>query len=77
MMFKRIRTDLDWETGGNQISWEHTSLIGDIQLNPKTIEDGAIYSIDALTSSKYFFDIRSPLIDIVDLLESGNKEKIN
>ena len=71
-VFKRVRTALANETNGAQISWEHTSLIGDFYLNPNTIYDGTIYSYEALADCEYVFDHKSILYKIVNDLKSHN-----
>lgn len=52
-VFKKVRESLCVITNGEQIPWEHTSLIGDFYLNPNTIYDGFQYSIDALADKDY------------------------
>lgn len=69
-IFKRVRTLLAQETKGKQISWEHTSLIGEFYLNPNTIFDGTNYSSDALEDSQYVFDRESKIGIIVNGLKS-------
>lgn len=69
-MFKRVRTDLATETNGAQIPWEHTSLIGDFQLNPNTIYGGVNYSSDALADREYVFDRDSKAAPIVSGLKT-------
>ena len=69
-MFKRIRTDLAQETHGAQTPWEHTSLIGEFQLNPNTIYDGVNYSSDAIADSEYVFERASRVRTIVEGLKS-------
>lgn len=63
-------TLLAQETKGKQISWEHTSLIGEFYLNPNTIFDGTNYSSDALEDSQYVFDRGSKIGIIVEGLKS-------
>lgn len=61
-VFKRIRTDLVNETGGNQTPWEHTSLIGDFYLNPgKT----GYYTDTALADFHFSFSEGSMIAPIV------------
>ena len=69
-MFKRVRTDLAEETHGAQIAWEHTSLIGEFQLNPNTIYDGTNYSSDAVEDSQYVFERDSKAKIIVEGMKS-------
>lgn len=68
-MFKRVREELAARTYGQQISWEHTSLIGDFQLNPNTIYDGFNYSEEAIADVNYIFDRYSPVKTIVEDLK--------
>lgn len=76
-MFKRIRTDLFKETNGKQISWEHTSLIGNFQLNPICINDFGIYTMDAMAINKYTFDSGSPIVSIVNKIETGSPDSVD
>lgn len=71
-MFKRVRTDLVNGKNVQQIPWEHTSLIGDFQLNPNTLFDAAYYSIEAMADCEYIFDRQSKVKSIVDGLKSSN-----
>lgn len=69
-MFKRVRTALANETNGAQISWEHTSLIGDFMLKRNAIYDGMNYSDDALSDGNYIFERGSSVAPIVRDLKS-------
>lgn len=69
-VFKRVRTELARETKGNQIPWEHTSLIGDFYLNPNTIYDGTNYFSDAYSDEKFVYKRGNLIGKIVDLLKT-------
>lgn len=71
-MFKRVRNALAKETQGVQISWEHTSLIGDFQLNPKTLYDGVNYSPESEADRGYVFERNSQVKPIVEDLKTHN-----
>ena len=71
-MFKRVRIDLANETNGKQISWEHTSLIGDFMLKRNAIYDSINYSDDALADGNYIFERGSNVAPIVRNLKSHN-----
>lgn len=69
-VFKKVRECLTAETGGTQVPWEHTSLIGDFYLNPDTIYDGVVYCGEALADSRYKFFNDIIIKGIVDELKS-------
>ena len=71
-VFKKVREQLVVETGGGQIPWEHTSLIGDVYLNPDTIFDGHEYGESALADCNFVFSKNSQLAVIVEKLKSYN-----
>ncbi len=71
-VFKRARQALVAETGGAQIPWEHTSLIGDFYLNPDTIYDGVSYTWDAKADNTFHFNANSDIKTIVDGLKTYN-----
>lgn len=71
-MFKRVRTDLAKATGGRQIPWEHTSLIGDFVLKLNATYAGINYSDTAIADSSYLFNKDSVLKQIVEDLKSYN-----
>lgn len=52
-MFKHVREELAAKTNGNQISWEHTSLMGNYYFNEDTIDSFSFYSLDALADSNF------------------------
>ena len=69
-VFKKVREQLVAETGGGQIPWEHTSLIGDVYLNPDSIFDGLEYGEYALADVNFRFGIGSQIKAIVERLKS-------
>lgn len=71
-VFKKVREALVAETGGTQIPWEHTSLIGDFYFNPDTIYDGVSYSWEAKADSRFHFLIDSTVKPIVEGLKTYN-----
>ena len=71
-VFKKVRETLAAETGGTQIPWEHTSLIGQFYLNPDTIYDGAVYVQEAISDIHFSFSIGSKIKVIVDGLKTQN-----
>lgn len=71
-VFKKVREYLAAATGGTQISWEHTSLIGEVYLNPDTIYDGVSYCWEARADSRFHFNVNSEIKGIVDGLKSLN-----
>lgn len=52
-MFKRVRESLAEATNWNQISWEHSSLIKELQLNPGVSMSGYCYSDSAMKDSTF------------------------
>lgn len=71
-VFKKVRETLVSETGGTQIPWEHTSLIGEFYFNPDTIYDGVSYSREARADSFFRFSPSSEIKRIVDGLKTYN-----
>lgn len=68
--FKRVRNSLSSSTNGKQISWEHTSLMGDYVFNHSRASTGVVtaYSDEALADGAYL--PRGPLRDIISGLKS-------
>jgi hypothetical protein len=54
-LFKRVRNTLSSSTRGRQISWEHTSLIGDFYFNYSIVTDELVaeYEEDAIADADY------------------------
>lgn len=71
-VFKKVRESLVVGTGGTQIPWEHTSLIGEFYFNPDTIYDGVSYSWEAKADSKFHFLPDSEVRSIVEGLKTYN-----
>lgn len=68
-VFKKTRELLAGSTCGTQISWEHTSLIGNFYFNPDTIYCGAPYGEDAYADCSFSFE--SPFLkDIINDFKS-------
>lgn len=70
-VFKKTREFLAGNTSGTQISWEHTSLIGDFYFNPDTIYCGVSYGEDACADFSFTFE-SSFLKAIIDDLKTSN-----
>lgn len=71
-VFKKVRESLVVDTGGAQIPWEHTSLIGEFYFNPDTIYDGVSYSWEAKADGRFHFHFDSEVRSIVVGLKSKN-----
>ena len=69
-MFKHVREILAADTGGRQISWEHTSLIGNYYFNEDRINAFSIYAAEALCDANYYFSTENPLYEIIHALKS-------
>ncbi len=65
-LFKRVRNTLSATTSGKQISWEHTSLMGDFFFNPAVVTDDYIaeYSQQARADATFECVAGRPLSDI-------------
>lgn len=68
--FKKVREFLFANTNGTQISWEHSSLVGDFYFNPDTIYDGAHYINEAYADKSFTFKKESRIKKIVSRLKS-------
>ena len=69
-MFKHVREILSAQTSGRQISWEHTSLMGNYCFNEDSIDAFAFYSSEALADRNYYFRTDNPLYEIVEQLKT-------
>ena len=71
-VFKRTRNTLHIMTDGDQISWEHTSLMGDFYFNNdnKNKDMNIEYNEYALQDFKFMFNSKHDLEDIVGKLKS-------
>lgn len=78
-LFKRVRNTLSAVTSGKQISWEHTSLMGDFFFNQAILTDEFIaeYSKAALSDANFQCQVGHPLTDIINGLRSCNWYKQN
>lgn len=76
-MFKHVREILSASTKGRQISWEHTSLMGNYCFNEDRIDAFAFYPSDALADKNYYFKTDNPLHIIIDGLKSYNWDTQN
>lgn len=71
-MFKHVREVLSAATNGRQISWEHTSLMGNYCFNEDRIDAFSFYSSDALADKNYYYNTNNPLYQIINDLKSQN-----
>lgn len=71
-MFKRVRNTLSSISDNKQISWEHTSLMGEFWFNPAFLNNEFLtsYSKEALSDKDYIFNTDSVLSDIIGGLKS-------
>ncbi len=69
-MFKHVREVLSVQTSGRQISWEHTSLMGNYCFNEDSIDAFAFYSSEALADHNYYFRTDNPLYEIIEKLKT-------
>lgn len=78
-MFKRVRNTVSAQTKNKQITWEHTSLMGNFYFNLGYDMGELIttYSNDALCDSKYTFDLNNSLQEIIEKLQSYNWDTQN
>ena len=76
-MFKHVREVLSAQTGGRQISWEHTSLMGNYCFNEDSIDAFASYSSEALADKNYYFRTDNALYEIVEMLKTHDWYKQN
>jgi len=69
-MFKHVREILSASTSGRQISWEHTSLMGNFCFNEDRIDAFSFYSADALADKNYYLRPDNPFHNVVEQLKS-------
>ncbi|MGK0466478.1 caspase family protein [Clostridium sp.] len=71
-LFKRVRNTLSSITNNKQISWEHTSLMGDFYFNNSYVDGQFLisYSQQALSDSEYIFNAESSLEKVIIGLKS-------
>ena len=73
-LLKRVRNTLTSSTKGKQISWEHTSLMGDFYFNYSVLTDELVteYSDSAIADSTYHPSSGSQIKKIIQSLKSHN-----
>ena len=78
-LFKQVRNTLYSVTGGTQISWEHTSLMGDFYFASSSLtgEYSTSYSDTAIQDASFDYTQSSKLVEIINLLRSCNWDKQN
>ena len=69
-MFKHVREILSASTAGKQISWEHTSLMGNYCFNEDRIDAFSFYSADALADENYYLRLDNPFQSVTEQLKS-------
>lgn len=69
-MFKHVREKLVATSRGEQISWEHTSLMGNFYFNEDRIDAFAFYSVEALADANYVIKKSSLIGQIIEELKS-------
>ncbi len=75
--FKRVRNTLSSSTKGKQISWEHTSLMGDFYFNYSATDDLITeYSVEAFADESFRLSA-DPLHNVIKLLQSHVWDKQN
>ena len=76
-MFKHVREILSAQTDGRQISWEHTSLMGNYCFNEDSINAFAFYSSEALADKNYYFRTDNPLYSVIEKFKTHDWYKQN
>ena len=78
-LFKRTRNTLYALTSKRQLSWEHTSLMGDFYFSNSALtgEFKSTYSKEAVADSTFNYAINTPVIGVVNALRSCNWDKQN
>lgn len=73
-MFKRVRQTVSSQTNGQQITWEHTSLMGNFYFNPGYDDNEffTAYSKTALADKEYIFEEDNEFYKIIHDLKSHN-----
>ena len=73
-LFKQTRNTLYTLTGGTQISWEHTSLMGDFYFSSSSLtgEFSTSYSDSAIRDMLFDNTKDTPVVKIINLLKSYN-----
>ncbi|TGL19793.1 caspase family protein [Leptospira bourretii] len=78
-LFKRVRNDLSMITNKKQISWEHTSLMGDFYFNLSIVNDefNSTYSKEALADKHFDYSSKEDIMEIILGLRSHDWYKQN
>lgn len=78
-LFKRTRSTLYSMTSGDQVSWEHTSLMGDFCFSSNYLSGNfpTNYSINAIQDSLFNFQTGTEISEIIKLLHSHNWDNQN
>lgn len=71
-VFKRTRSSLFTSTKGEQISWEHTSLMGDYCFAPSISSDSTSYSKTALSDYDFDYTQNSEIMDVIKEFKTLN-----
>ena len=72
-MFKRVRNSLSIDTEGNQISWEHTSLMGDFYFCISAVSTDVTFSYSQLALCDFqFISSRNIASSLINDLKSHN-----
>ncbi|MCJ2065990.1 caspase family protein [Methylobacterium sp. J-088] len=69
-LFKRTRNTVAADTGGKQITWEHTSLAGDFYFNTSATSFVTTYASSSLADSLFVLDPGKPSHQIIRGLKS-------
>lgn len=69
-MFKHVRETLSSKTHGEQISWEHTSLMGNYCFNEDSIDAFSFYATQAFADGSFYFSTGSTVGKISEELKS-------
>ena len=78
-LFKRTRNTLYTVTSKRQLSWEHTSLMGDFYFSNSALtgELNSTYSKEAIADSMFNYAINTPVMGVINALRSCNWDKQN
>lgn len=72
-MFKRVRNTVYLETKGQQVTWEHTSLMGNFKFNDKAQWNGKNpYSKYALADNEYEYEKNGICKELIELAKTLN-----
>ena len=78
-LFKQVRNTLYTVTGGTQISWEHTSLMGDFYFASSSLtgEFSTSYSEAAIQDGFFDYTQSTKIVEVINLLRSCNWDRQN